>query len=111
MRTLKFLTILSFLNTIGIIIVSPFEDFENNKLVGLLPLIFGLGCVIQLIALFFARQQWKNVQFVHTKIRTFYTIVLSVSFSFTIIWMVIAVLIYVLGHLFDGVGPLNFGPK
>jgi hypothetical protein len=108
-KTLRLLTFFSFLNTIGIILVSPFEDFAHNAVVRTLPFIFGTGCFIQFIALFFAGKVWRQINFVQDKQRTRYIIVLSFSLAFAMIWVLITIATYLLSHLFDGIGLISFG--
>jgi hypothetical protein len=107
--TLKFLLILSFLNTIGLIVISPFDLFENNDFVSALPLISGIGCGIQLLALILARFQWQKITFEKSRTRTIYIVVATVSVCFTILWIATTFFLYFFLHSLTGIGPMNFG--
>lgn len=108
MRQLRIFTLISFCNSLGIILVSPFESFEDHALVLKLPFIFGAGCVIQLVALIFAYLALRKIDHA-AKMRMSYTIVLSLSFVMTILWVLVAFIIYRFTHLMDDVGVMNFG--
>jgi hypothetical protein len=91
------------------LLIAPFDFFESNSFVDKLPYLLSAGCLIQLVALFFARNKWTEINFPEKTTRKIYLIILSVSFTLTILWIIAAIGVYFLSHLFYGVSPINFG--